>query len=467
MVSRQRSHVVLAIVASAAAVAAQNGWQQQFPLQSPPARGYHAMVFDIVNNQSVLFGGWDFSTFHGDTWLWNGTAWTQVATPLAPSPRLGHAMAFDVGRNRVVLFGGAVGGGAGTDSDETWEWSGGQWTQLQPAVRPSPRRAVVMTYDAARSVCLLFGGGFGATATTVHDDTWQWDGTAWTLRNPVNHPSPRWANSLVYDWSRHDVVLHGGSAGAVQQSLDDTWTWDGTNWTQRSPTTVPTARRGAGAAFDIQRDVTVVSGGLGSGATFLDDTWLWDGSDWRRDTRLPTPGTKMTFALAYDLLRGRCVTFGGYSGGLSQETWEYEPGQLASWQPFGAGCAGANGTPTVGRSPGSWPVAGATFTMRLAYGSGNNAAVLVVGTSSTQWLGGSLPQSLAPLGMPGCSLLVSTDWLSALPLAGGTATVAWQLPATAATIGFPFFAQGLVVEPGVNPFGAIVSAGAAGIVGAL
>jgi hypothetical protein len=35
----------------------------------------------------VLFGGWDGdSTFYDDTWLWDGTEWTQTST-VGPSYR--------------------------------------------------------------------------------------------------------------------------------------------------------------------------------------------------------------------------------------------------------------------------------------------------------------------------------------------------------------------------------------------
>ena len=58
------------------------------------------------------------SSSRGDTWEWDGTAWTQRSPASAPSPQQGHAMAYDAARGRVVLFGGHDSFRRG----DTWEW---------------------------------------------------------------------------------------------------------------------------------------------------------------------------------------------------------------------------------------------------------------------------------------------------------------------------------------------------------
>jgi hypothetical protein len=63
------------------------------------------MVFDSTRERVMLFGGDSQHAFRGDTWAWDGTAWTCVATG-GPSPRVDHALAYDATRRRVVLFGG-------------------------------------------------------------------------------------------------------------------------------------------------------------------------------------------------------------------------------------------------------------------------------------------------------------------------------------------------------------------------
>lgn len=461
---RRSTHSSLVAWATAGLAVAQSGWFPFAPATSPPARAYCGITHDIVRGATVLFGGWN-SSYFGDTWEWNGINWTLRTSTNAPSPRLAHAMAYDVARGRVVLFGGAVGSGAGVDSDETWEWDGINWIQLQPALRPSPRRGVDMTYDLARNVTVLFGGGLTASGTPVYDDTWEWNGSTWTQRSPATVPPARWNSYLVSDWARGNVVMFGGGVGATPQYFADTWIWDGTDWQLRSPAASPSPRRYGGGAYDAQRGLVVIFGGLTSGGS-TNETWLWDGTDWRNDASAPGPGGRFAMGMAHDLVRNRNVTFGGNtSPGIGQETWEYVPITLAQWTPAGAGCAGPAGTPVLAPLGSSLPQLGTTFSLRLAYGTGNGVGLMAVGLSNQAWSGGSLPINLGLLGMPGCQWFTSTDWVGSIVLTNGVGTLPWVLPAAPSFAGLRFYAQGLVLDPAANPFGAVVSASGAGLVG--
>ena len=76
-----------------------------------------------------------------------------------------------------------------------------------------------MAYDEARQRTVLFGGLVGG------DETWEWDGTNWTQLKPTVSPSSRMHHAMVYDSKRGRTVLFGGTAGG-----DETWEWDGKNW---------------------------------------------------------------------------------------------------------------------------------------------------------------------------------------------------------------------------------------------
>ena len=51
----------------------------------------------------------------------------------------------------------------------------------------------------------------------------------------------------------------------------------------------------------------------------------------------------------YDRSLGKTLIWGGFDGTSNQTdtTWAYEGPPVASWVPFGAGCAGSVGTPTL------------------------------------------------------------------------------------------------------------------------
>jgi hypothetical protein len=83
-----------------------------------------------------------------------------------------------------------------------------------------------MAYDAARGQVVLFGG-------YLMNDTWTWDGTDLTQRFPAHSPPARQLMGMAYDSTNGRVLMFGGTDGGG----DDTWTWDGTDWTQRLPRT--------------------------------------------------------------------------------------------------------------------------------------------------------------------------------------------------------------------------------------
>jgi len=148
-------------------------WTQKFPATSPPGRGLHRMAYDIVRGQIVLFGATpDGITFFNDTWVWDGTTWTQKFPATSPPiPRYAYAVAYDAARQQVVLFGGQ--GPSNTPLyGDTWVWDGTTWTQKFPASSPPGRSTHVMAYDAARSQVVMFGGITGGAFQA--SDTWVW-----------------------------------------------------------------------------------------------------------------------------------------------------------------------------------------------------------------------------------------------------------------------------------------------------
>src|SRR5689334_16778108 len=72
------------------------------------------------------------------------------------------------------------------------------------ATSPLPREDMGMAYDQARSEVVLFGGMANGGR---RGDTWTWDGTTWTQHFPATSPSPRFGMGMAYDETRGEVVL--------------------------------------------------------------------------------------------------------------------------------------------------------------------------------------------------------------------------------------------------------------------
>ena len=218
-------------------------------------------------------------------------------------------MAYDSMHHQVVLFGGV---GAGPSSPvDTWTWDGLNWTQQFPQTSPPGRYGHVMVYDSAHGEVVLFGGANPLNRNQVFDDTWVWDGINWTQQFPQVSPPARLYYAMGYDSAHGEVVMFGGYNNPAQAG--DTWAWDGTNWVQKFPQTSPTARSGDSMAYDSANGQLVLFGGY-NGADWLNDTWAWDGSNWAQKFPLKSPSARSGYALTYDSASNQMVMFGGATG---------------------------------------------------------------------------------------------------------------------------------------------------------
>jgi hypothetical protein len=260
-----------------------NGWTQRAPATSPHSRGDAGMAYDAATGTTVLFGGEDNANngiVFGDTWTWDGLTWTEQFPLVSPPARTARgAMVYNPATQTVLLFGGTGsnnGDYGGVPFGDTWEWNGKTktWTQKFPLVSPSPRAAPLAFDELTRNV-VLFGGdnGGGDCCRVYYNDTWTWNGTAWTLQTPPSSPSARTAAPMAYDPRLGQVVLFGGTSGPPY-ALNDTWGWNGKTWTQLQVYTAPGARYLPSMDFDSVNNGLLLFGGQLTGNTAVNQTWF-------------------------------------------------------------------------------------------------------------------------------------------------------------------------------------------------
>ena len=153
-----------------------------------------------------------------------------------------------------------------------------QWQPAGAANEPPGGVDIGFVYDEARQVGVWYDG----------NETWTWDGSDWTKQDVTNGPVFYYGQFVMtYDTVRDVTLLYGNA---------QTWTWDGQTWTQLSPAHSPdapadTPERGFFAlGFDQSRGVAVLYGGEPAnsmGETLFDDVWEWNGADWS----VYTPGS--------------------------------------------------------------------------------------------------------------------------------------------------------------------------------
>jgi len=185
-----------------------------------------------------------------------------------------------------------------------------------------------MAYDPATGNEVLFGGGQGKN---VLADTWTWNGTMWSQLFPANMPQARYGASLAYDPATRNVVLFGGRN--LSGPFDDTWTWDGVNWTQQNPVSNPPFADYASLASDPATNNLVLYAATFPG-TDSASTWTWDGSNWTKQSPAVSPPNRVAASMTYDPATGTMVLFGGEaSTGNLNDTWTWDGSNWTKQSP--------------------------------------------------------------------------------------------------------------------------------------
>ncbi|MGA8015919.1 MAG: hypothetical protein WCB85_08390, partial [Candidatus Dormiibacterota bacterium] len=210
-----------------------------------------------------------------------------------------------------------------------------------------------MAYDAATRTVILFGGlafrgSFGQSAL---DDTWSWNGSHWTELNPASSPPGLAAALMGYDPATHQLVLTGGYETSAQGSVypvQATWTWNGSTWSPQLAGELPNYTGGAALATDDATGqlilVTADAGCLGF------ETWRWTGSSWAAITTAVSPVPGGAPGLGYDPAIGKLVLV------VDASVCPAGPGAPLATPEAGSGAGGGSGN-----SP-SWSWDGSNWT---------------------------------------------------------------------------------------------------------
>ncbi|HNT28219.1 MAG TPA: DUF4215 domain-containing protein [bacterium] len=335
----------------------------------PVGRYDHAMTTDEAHGKVMLFGGkGDGEQELNDLWEWNGATWTQKLPPISslPANLSGGVITYDESRDSIVLLssyytqdevgyhnftntwewlsgkwalrnpptiptfssGSMMYDGANNEAvlfsySETWGWNGINWSKKAPSSTPTGNG--VLVYDQTREKGLLYTGS----------ETWEWDGydDSWAKKTTVNIPSASTGFAMAYDAERDKVVLFGGgyseqyfdpACGCWQTTttlLEETWEWDGTDWTKMNPSVSPSPRNGSLMIYDSVRRELMLFGGSGAGGFFPSDAWKWDGTEWQQIFPADMPsGPSGMASITYDSISGRTISLSG------QTLWELSGG---------------------------------------------------------------------------------------------------------------------------------------------
>jgi hypothetical protein len=206
------------------------------------------------------------------------------------------------------------------------------WTQRLPRHSPDPRADAVMVYDSDRHVSVLFGGDVffeGDSYQTNLNETWEWDGTDWTDKTPAsNSPQARWHHSMVYDPTHTQTMLVGGlrnlpadGGGDLLVDADDgTWGWDGSHWAQLTAEE-PTCTNYAGTPSLRGKCPLTFDENTGSVISSGHQSSKWTGASWQPLPAIPTE--VYNGSSVFDLNRG-LIYVGTRNSGSFHEVWLWD-----------------------------------------------------------------------------------------------------------------------------------------------
>jgi hypothetical protein len=277
----------------------------------------------------VLFG---FATSSTDTWEWDGMAgaWALRA---ATGPSIYYwtpVMSYDTQRQRCVLL---IWAGAPTYAPQTWEWDGSIWTQVATATLPPTAEHWVMAYDAACQRTVLFPNQFDQTGTAL--TVWEYDGQDWTALPNQYPPDFPAAHTLAaaFDPGRGVLVMIGQTPSASLQSISVASTWEraGAQWTRRESGSLDPFALYHGLCYDSARHLLV----------YVEDVpypipnsheWEWSEALARWVVRTSTPTILRDRTPVFDAAGGHLLLFSGatLNGGATDATTRLYDGSVSA-----------------------------------------------------------------------------------------------------------------------------------------
>ena len=248
-----------------------NNWMESYSQDTPSARYFHAMANDWNSDMIVMFGGYGlndtgFYAYRNDTWIYyaDRDLWLEIPDAGGPAPRYQHAMAFDNITGDVILYGGYGMNETGYYQrfNDTWAFNiqTQKWNKIDTPMNPGKRSYHKMAGDHGGNI-MMFGGYIDGVG--YDESTWRYREGNWTMVESTTHPEPLRYHAMKHDREHDLIVVFGGYKLSAPYYSDDTWVLDGTtgSWALIETNTTPIARYYHDMAYDVTAERMVLFGG--------------------------------------------------------------------------------------------------------------------------------------------------------------------------------------------------------------
>lgn len=228
---------------------AYNGSWSQINTSSGPSLAFDYSLADDPADGYLLLLDENFTSSSSETWSYHHGAWTKLHASLAPPPRYGADMTYDSAAHCVLLFGGIRGSGGSNLLNDTWTFANGTWANVTSGPAPTASAFGQLGDDPPDGGAVLFGGDSGPHLAPSNQ-TWVFSHGGWTKVKSSAAPVMATFDPMAYDPAFGGVLLFGSEPGAVAGSPNETWIFEGNNWVDLQPESVPTQLNSGALAFD-------------------------------------------------------------------------------------------------------------------------------------------------------------------------------------------------------------------------
>jgi len=243
---------------------ATNQWNQIG--SGPGEREGHSMVYDEYNRRVLLFGGVKWQSpnpiYYGDTWFYDteNNTWDLVSDSGLPARRY-HSMAYDRINQKIVVYGGD--GEVPNCGFKTCIFMCRDKTWFQvPEDGPVYTTTGDIAFDNNLNKIVLYG---------AHDGTWLFNtnNNMWQEFQNIGSFGTMEHYSCIYDEKSQKTVIYGGSKNNQPDLSSETWTLNSSGWIKGI--SGPVGRNQHDMVYDSHNHKSILFGGYAQ--DYLSDTW--------------------------------------------------------------------------------------------------------------------------------------------------------------------------------------------------
>ncbi|MHA1911109.1 MAG: Kelch repeat-containing protein [Candidatus Kariarchaeaceae archaeon] len=206
----------------------ENSWTEIISANSPSVRSSNSLVYDSKFDRLILFGGYGFSDDKlNDLWFYYfaNSSWVELELANQPSVRYGHTMVYDKINEITLLFGGNDNG----KKNDLWKFDTNvnTWQELYPINSPVKRYWHSASYHQENGEMVVFGGDISTyQAEVLEDIIWVYntEENNWREIDTEIHPVARKCNTLTYCPDSKTMLMFGGIA--IDDYFSDLWSLD-------------------------------------------------------------------------------------------------------------------------------------------------------------------------------------------------------------------------------------------------